>query len=303
MVTTTLRAMSHARMLAVVVVALVLLVPDAASAAARNVYVSLGDSYATGYQATGKNKGQNTRNGFAYQLPALARPRGYALQLVNFACGGATTASMLRQRKPCALRGRGPGGRSWGGATQVTAAERYLRANRRRVALVTVSIGGNDVTPCARKKDGDQVLCVIDNSIRLEENLREITRRLRAAAGPSVRIVGITYPDVLLGLWVGPGRDEATARLSIPAFKALINPALKAAYESVRGRFVDVTAATGAYGVLEKTTTLEPYGTIPVPVARVCRLTSYCRYRDIHATTEGYRLIARLVAATLPRRR
>jgi len=64
--------------------------------------------------------------------------------------------------------------------------------------------------------------------------------------------------------------------------------------------FVDVTAATGAYGPFD-TTVLAPYGTIPTPVGRVCRLTFFCTLLDIHMTTAGYGLIARLEAAKLPR--
>jgi hypothetical protein len=43
-------------------------------------------------------------------------------------------------------------------------------------------------------------------------------------------------------------------------------------------------------------------GEVPVPVAKVCRLTYYCAYGDIHANAKGYALIAKLVAETLPRK-
>jgi hypothetical protein len=86
------------------------------------------------------------------------------------------------------------------------------------------------------------------------------------------------------------------------AFQALINPALKKQYRSVAGRFVDVTKASGAYGSLDELTNLPPYGEIPVPVARVCKLTWYCEKGDIHARKSGYGLIAGLIAKTLPRR-
>ena len=68
---------------------------------------------------------------------------------------------------------------------------------------------------------------------------------------------------------------------------------------------MDVTAATGAYTPLTTTVTVAPYGTIPVAVAKVCTLTWYCAVGNIHATTEGYTLIGKLVAAryaTLHRR-
>ena len=84
------------------------------------------------------------------------------------------------------------------------------------------------------------------------------------------------------------------------AAMANLNPALKEMYTSVGGTFVDVTKATGAYTPLEQTTTLEPYGAIPVAVAEVCRLTAYCSFRDIHPNREGYGIIADLIAKTLP---
>ena len=59
-------------------------------------------------------------------------------------------------------------------------------------------------------------------------------------------------------------------------------------------------APTGAYGPLEETTTLEPYGVIPVPVAKACELSYTCEFRDIHARTIGYTLIAELIVKTLP---
>ena len=91
----------------------------------------------------------------------------------------------------------GPGGRAYPGRTQLAAAERYLRANRRKVALVTVSIGGNDVTACARQ--ASPVPCVTAAVTTIKKNVTEIATRLRRAAGRKVRIVGATYPDVILG--------------------------------------------------------------------------------------------------------
>ena len=134
-------------------------------------------------------------------------------------------------------------------------------------------------------------------------NLATLVRALRAAAGPGVPIVGTTYPDVILGLYLSKSASaRSLASLSVTAFKALINPALKKQYESVAGYFVDVTSATGAYGPMTETTTLAPYGKIPVPVARVCELTFFCQYMDIHPRTEGYRIIANLVVGVLPQR-
>ena len=284
---------------AVAAVFSLLLLPAAADAAKPSYYVSLGDSYAAGYQRFSATEARTTREGFAYQLVGQARKRGYRFKLVNFGCGGETTTSILTRTSPCA--DLGPGGFNYAGRTQAVAAERFLRRNRGRVGLVTVSIGGNDVTACAQA--ADPVACVGPAMERVKANGRKLLRGLRRAAGPKVRIVGITYPDVLLGGWVsGAQSDRDLAGLSVVAFRNILNPALKELYESVHGRFVDVTRATKAYVPFEQTTTLAPYGQLPVAVAEVCRLTAYCAFRDIHPNATGYRVIARLIAATLPKR-
>jgi lysophospholipase L1-like esterase len=285
----------------ILALALVLALPATAGAAKpkRQYYVSLGDSYATGFQPSVVDQAAGTRNGFAYQVPGLARKRGHRYRLVNFGCGGETTASLLQRATPCA--GPGPGGRDYAGRTQIAAAERFLRAHRGEVGLITVSIGGNDVTACTVA--ADPIACVLGAVQQIQANVTQIAERLRAAAGKKPRIVGITYPDVILGLWVGAGADQDLARLSVVAFKDFINPTLKQAYEAAGGSFVDVTAASGAYGSFDETTTrLAGYGAIPLPVAKVCEYTYYCDYRDIHARRRGYELIAELIVKTLPRR-
>ena len=126
-----------------------LLTPGLAAAAAKHgkkvkprtqYYVSIGDSYASGYQpgVTGPN-----RNGYAYQLPKIAAKRGYKLKLVNFGCGGATTESILKQKLAPGAKCLGPGAPKFSG-TQAAAAEKFIKANRRDVVLVTVSISGNE---------------------------------------------------------------------------------------------------------------------------------------------------------------
>lgn len=264
--------------------------------AQREYYVSLGDSYASGYQPTHGS----TRHGYANQLVPLARKRGHRYRLVNFGCSGATTTSIIRD-KGCSKEARAVGSPRFRGRTQAGAAARFLRRHRGRIGLVTVAIGGNDVTACARA--AEPIPCVADAVTKIKANVATLLKRVRRAAGRKVRIVGLTYPDVILGQWVRQPVNQDLARLSIVAFKELINPALRDRYRAVHARFVDVTAATGAYDPLTETTTLAPFGTIPVPVAKVCTLTYYCQLGDIHPRTAGYRVIAKLIAKTLPRRR
>lgn len=270
--------------------------PTANAAKPQKLYVSLGDSYAVGYQP---GRG-STRNGFVYQVPGLVKSRGYNLKVVNFGCGGATTKS-LREQVGCNKNALGPGAAPYPGKTQIAAATKFIKANRSKIALITVSIGGNDVTACARAAEA--IPCVAAATEAVNTNVTATAKALRAAAGPKPKIVGTTYPDVVLGAWVNPGGESAKslAGLSVIAFKELINPALKKAYASGKGSFVDVTAATGAYGDLTVFETLAPYGSIPKPVADVCRISYYCDKADIHLRTPGYKIIAKMVAAELPR--
>lgn len=258
-------------------------------------YLSVGDSYATGYQPGGM-----TKKGFANQVVPKAVRKGYNLKLVNVGCAGATTKSVLKQ-KGCPKDRLAIGAKGYGPRTQAQAAARFLRKHRGEVALVTVSIGGNDVTACATEQN--PIACVAKAAQRIETNVGKLVRKLRRAAGPKVRIVGTTYPDVLLGEWVREPPNKTIAELSVPAFKSIINPALASQYRSVGGKFADVTAATGAYGSLDRYTRLAPYGRIPVPVARVCKLTWYCEEGDIHARNRGYGIIADLVVKKMPRLR
>jgi lysophospholipase L1-like esterase len=262
--------------------------------APRNLYVSLGDSYASGYQPDVGN----TTNGFAYQVPELAADRGYDLELVNFACAGATSESMLRVAG-CPPERLGPDGVSYDDAPQAAAAEAFVAEHADEIDLITVSIGGNDVTACVTAPD--PIPCITTAMTAVSTNLPALLQGLRAAAGPDVPIVGLTYPNVVLAGMLSPDpADRQLADLSVVAFRSLINPALRTMYEAVDATFIDVTEASGSYGALTETTTVEPYGEIPTPVARICELTFMCDRQDIHPTTVGYTLIATLVAESLP---
>jgi hypothetical protein len=330
---------------AVVGAATVLAVPGVSHAQGPVYYLSLGDSYSVGYQP----------------LPSPGATSGYTgvvaaaknFQLENFGCGGATTASILSFAEqycgvtdavnnpnnygPAALAGtQGPVS---GNQSQLQAAEAFIAAHPGQIGLITVSIGGNDVTPCAgasvaQPYNGatDPITCVVNGLGPIQANVTTLADGLRSALttadgaklGKKVPIVGLTYPDVLLGLYVnsGPGGSPADTPMfptstanqtlageSVQAFQGIpllggkgLNPALKAAYKTAHGKFVDVTKKTGGYTKLTKLTKMNisalGLGTITVPkaVAEVCTLTWYCQLANIHANTAGYNLIGGLVA-------
>jgi lysophospholipase L1-like esterase len=261
-----------------------------ATKATPTYYVSLGDSYSVGYQ------------------PGLGATPGYTayvankthLTLVNFGCAGATTTSILNTIGCPQTLPHTKGAVSYSTSTQAAAADAFITAHLGHIGLITVSIGGNDVTACASA--ANPIPCVGTAVTGITTNVSSLASGLRAAAGPKVPIIGLTYPDVILGEYVYPSQPATAARislatLSVTAFKSLINPALSNAYTQALGSFVDVTTATGAYTPLTKTVKLKPYGTIPAPVAEVCTLTWFCSKGNIHAKTKGYTLIGKLVVA------
>jgi lysophospholipase L1-like esterase len=257
-------------------------------------YVSVGDSYSIGYQP---DPTLALRHGYTNTVLSLEQKRGTSLTLVNFGCGGATTASLLTS-KGCPLGAlHGP---RYPTTSQATAALQFIAAHHGHIGLITVSIGGNDITACAAA--ADPTTCVVKVMPTVATNITTLVKELHAAAGKKVPIVGTTYPDVILGTWVHPPVSQTLATLSVAAFRLIINPVMKRAYDDNGGTFVDGTTATGAYTPLTKTVSLKPYGKIPVAVADVCTLTWFCTKGDIHPHTRGYQLIGTLIVKALPKK-
>ncbi len=259
-------------------------------------YVSLGDSYAVGDQPA---PSPHATSGFTAYVATAEH-----LRLQNFGCGGATSASIL-DIDGCTGR-YGPVAATdavaYATSPQATAAETFIRAHKSSIGLITVSIGGNDVTGCATAPN--PITCFFTAVSTVQTNITKLAKALRSAAGPGVPIIGLTYPDFLLGIWVHPpssihqsSADRSVAELSVTGFRDDLNPALKMAYSRADAKFVDVTAATGAYTSLTQMTTVSPYGQIPVAVAQICKLTWYCALGSIHANTEGYTFIGQQIVS------
>lgn len=257
--------------------------PSSSTTPVDRVYVSIGDSYATGYAPGGP-----TRDGFAYLVAERS-----GLRLINLACSGATSAQ-LRDTPGCSPANRAIDAPDPAGRTQLDAAVQTLREYRGRVGLVTVVIGGNDLAPCAVASD--PLTCASQAVTGIQANLAAVLPAIREAAGDAP-IVGLTYPDVFLGAWVSRQfpDGENLARLSVPLFRDFFNTALEAEYSKIDADFVDVTAATGGYEPLTDLTQDPKYGSIPTPVAKVCALTYFCSETDVHPTPAGHETIATAV--------
>jgi lysophospholipase L1-like esterase len=264
-------------------------VGDSAATNAK-FYVSIGDSYAAGYQPTGPNSGGTTRNGFAYQVAATAP----GVRLENFGCVGATTTTALHS-PGCAASALGPSAAPYSSRSQIAAAVAFLRGHQGHIALVTIILGGDDVLACGLAVN-NETGCLQAALATIKTNLSNIATQVRAAVGSSVRIVGLTYPDVLLGQYVTSNPNaKAAATASVTLFRTYLNPMLQSVYRSIQAPFVDVTSDTGAYASPATVSEVAGFGMLPLPVAQVCSLTFMCEYGDVHPRTSGYALIARAV--------
>lgn len=275
---------------------LLLLVPACSSDDPPGNYLSIGDSYGQGLQPEVEGQSPSLTNGFAYLVPGKAEDAGWDLDLENFACGGATVDSMIDD-PGCPKALRSDDGPSYD-VPQLEAAIDFLKDHPGQVELITIVIGANDFVPCVTTPD-DLVACAKVIAAKVEGPLGDALADLRAAAGPDTVIVGLTYPDFFLGSVTVDG-GTALASDSVTVFREVFNPMLKKQYEAVDGIFVDVTTNTGAYVPFRETTTLDPYGEIPVAVAEVCQLTWYCEGGDVHPTDAGYEAIADMIVEALP---
>jgi lysophospholipase L1-like esterase len=267
-------------------------VSSAAKKAATSYYVNLGDSYAEGYQP-GTAGGLETLHGYANRLVTDVAKK-HALTLENFGCGGATTNSILNTVS-CPPGGLANDGVPYPTTSQATAALSFIAAHPGQIGLVTISIGGNDFDGCLSSPT--PIPCAAAALPVMEANIKTLAGELRAAVGPSVPMIAITYPDVALAEWLlGTPAGKAFTSESAAGFRQLINPTFVAAYAPSNVSFVDITKATGAYVPLSKTVTLKPYGKIPYAVAQVCKLTWMCAQANIHPTNAGYAFIAQQIA-------
>lgn len=254
------------------------------------IYLSLGDSYADGDGASEPSRS------YAALLPERLEDRGYDLDVVDLACRGARVADLVHGTA-CPDETDRIDITPFEGRSQIDAALDLMAVEPGLVRVITITIGGNDITSCV--ESDDPIDCVVDGVAMISQQLGPSLQRLREAAGYDTVIIGLTYPDVILGEWLNDDNREL-AELSVTAFRDFINPALASAYAEIDAQFVDVTDATDAYVPLDQTVDTDDHGEIPVAVARICELTWYCENADIHPNDDGYDLIADLIAEVVP---
>ena len=292
------------RTLALSALAVFVAFPGVASAAkpATQYYLALGDSLSQGVQPDYRGVSLETNEGYANQLLTIERGRIPNLKLVKMGCPGDTTASMLTGHGNEANAKLFHCDRS--GGSQLTAAERFLRAHHHRgeVPLVTIDIGANDVDGCTAP--GVNVLkCVAAGSASIKHNLPRILRGVKQAAGPGTVLAGMTlYDPILSGYFSADPSVRALASASIGLAK-LVNGEISAANKAAGYKTADVA---GAFKTYDATVNVSYNGQlVPANVATVCSWTWACTPPpsgpNIHANKNGYAVIAKAFAKVIGR--
>ena len=253
--------------------------PDPSAGTATSWYLALGDSLAAGYQP---GVGDDRDGGYVGGVLDALQDSAPKAKLSNLSCSGATTTSMLGTDRCAYEQG-----------SQVDAAVQFLRAHKTKVDLVTIDIGANDVTPCARGTV--DVACAIGAVGTVERNLTTILGRLRAATGPQTQIVVLNYYNPFLAAWLtGPAGQQVAALTT--GLQAMLNGAVA---RSAASADADVADVATAFRSTNTTPVATAYGTIPTNVATICAWTWMCSKSDIHANDAGYAVLADVVAGRL----
>jgi lysophospholipase L1-like esterase len=248
-------------------------------------YLALGDSLSQGVQPNAAGTSVPTGQGYADQLYAVLHRSQPGLQLVKLGCPSETTVSMIH------------GGICWyRGGSQLADAVAFLAAHRGHVVLVSIDIGANDPEDCGSSTGLHAITsCIGTNLPRAISNLGTILTRLRAAAGPGVRIVGMSYYLPALAEWRQGIVGQLVSRVS-ERLATVYNGMLNRAYATSGVRVANVFGAfqTSDFG---NRVAVPGVGTVPRNVALICQWTWACanppRGPNQHANQAGYGVIAR----------
>jgi lysophospholipase L1-like esterase len=228
----------------------------------------MGDSLAAGVGAT---QPANDYVNLVYQHELRSHP---GLQLVNLACSGATTDSVLHG-----------GGCSYASGSQLGDAEAFLSSHQGQVALLTIDIGANDVDGCF-STSGVDMSCYQSGIDQITTNLPQILGGLRSAYR-DLPIYGMNYYDPYVAVWLLG--DQALAQQSVQLTTQL-NTVLGGIYSAASAPTADVAAR---FQITNFALTGSVGGeTVPENVALACQWTLICTIEDFHTNDDGHAVLA-----------
>jgi lysophospholipase L1-like esterase len=196
-------------------------------------YLALGDSLSQGVQPRFNGTLSPTTQGYVDDVFGVLRLTHPFLQLKKLGCSGETIASMLLGgNQNCAYAG-----------SQLDQAVAFIQTHR--VALITITIGGDDILQCISKTGVIDDQCLKDGKDAIEKGLPSILTALRLAAGPYVPIIGANYYDPFLAAWVllPPPAGPMLAQESLLITTQGLNPLLEGIYTGFGIKVADVASA------------------------------------------------------------
>jgi lysophospholipase L1-like esterase len=247
-------------------------------------YLALGDSLSQGVQPDAIGASVETGQGYPDLVYAALRRGRPGLRLVALGCPGETTGTFI-DGGICGYPH---------GVSQLGAAVAFLGAHRGHVLLITIDIGANDPEDCGLADLAKAASCLGSSIPAAVDNLTTIMTRLRAAAGPAVRIVGMNYYLPELAAWRDGPPGQAAAWMA-ERLAAGYNDLLDRVYTASGAHVANVFGAfqTADFGGESDVPGL---GTVPRNVALLCRWTWECaappRGPNQHANRAGYQVIA-----------
>lgn len=232
--------------------------------------LALGDSLAVGVGAS------QPADGYVDLVYRHQLARHPGLQLVDLACSGATTTSMIVGGEWC----------PYAAGTQLDTAESFIRAHHGQISFVTIDIGLNDIDGCMTDRTVDAT-CVADGLRQASTGLAAILAGLRSA-DRSIAIFGADYYDPFLAAWSDGAAGRVVARQSEADVLALDHVlALGFARSDAPVAQVATRFETADFGAAPTST-----GPPPENVARVCAWTWMCSDGSLHPDNLGHAQLA-----------
>jgi lysophospholipase L1-like esterase len=254
------------------------------------VYLALGDSLSRGVQPDGA---KTLKNGYPRVLEkSLAEQIKPTPKLVEAGCGGATTTSFIAGGKACQPDAPIPYANESRASSQLIWAVQQLRGRKDLPTLVTLTIGGNDITACVDPSVEKVESCLDDVIPRLKANWITIARRLRAVAGPKTTLAVMTTYDPVLGyLRISGGKDGNAAKAFHRQVVRRINPVMRRVFTKYDWQIADLAFAMHENGKVDDGNARA--------VNAVCSLTWACGNFDVHLNDQGYAVAADVLEASV----